>query len=71
MTDYQNALVLENLDLVNWVIRTRISIPSFMISFGIFSAIGISSLQSRECKTAALRTILFCRMCLLMSFAAH
>ena len=22
MTDYQDALVLENLDLVNWVIRT-------------------------------------------------
>ena len=28
MTDYQDALVLENLDLVNWVIRTRISIPN-------------------------------------------
>ena len=26
MTDYQDALVLENLDLVNWVIRTRLSL---------------------------------------------
>ena len=25
MTDYQNELVMEHLDLVNWVIRTRIS----------------------------------------------
>lgn len=28
MTDYQNELVMEHLDLVNWVIRTRISVPN-------------------------------------------
>lgn len=32
MTDYQNELVMEHLDLVNWVIRTRISVPNRPLS---------------------------------------
>ena len=41
MTDYQDALVLENLDLVNWVIRTRISIPNRpLLTYDDFYAIG-------------------------------
>lgn len=31
MTDYQNELVMEHLDLVNWVIRTRISVPNSQV----------------------------------------
>lgn len=34
MTDYQNELVMEHLDLVNWVIRTRISVPNIIYSYG-------------------------------------
>ena len=45
MTDYQDALVLENLDLVNWVIRTRISIPNRpLLTYDDFYAIGCEAL---------------------------
>lgn len=35
MTDYQNELVMEHLDLVNWVIRTRISVPNIEVREGL------------------------------------
>ena len=45
MTDYQNALVLDNLDLVNWVIRTRISIPNRpLLTYDDFYAIGCEAI---------------------------
>ena len=45
MTDYQDALVLENLDLVNWVIRTRISIPNRpLLTYDDFYAIGCEAI---------------------------
>lgn len=45
MTDYQEALVLENLDLVNWVIRTRISIPNRpLLTYDDFYAIGCEAI---------------------------
>ena len=41
MTDYQNELVMEHLDLVNWVIRTRISVPNRpLLTYDDFYAIG-------------------------------
>lgn len=44
MTDYQDALVPENLDPVNWVIRTRISIPNRpLLTYDDFYAIGCST----------------------------
>ena len=43
--DYQDALVLENLDLVNWVIRTRISIPNRpLLTYDDFYAIGCEAI---------------------------
>ena len=51
MTDYQDALVLENLDLVNWVIRTRISIPNRpLLTYDDFYAIGCEAI----CRAALL-----------------
>lgn len=48
MTDYQDALVLENLDLVNWVIRTRISIPNRpLLTYDDFYAIGCEAMCAR------------------------
>ena len=45
MTDYQDALVLENLDLVNWVIRARISIPNRpLLTYDDFYAIGCEAI---------------------------
>ena len=45
MTDYQDALVLENLDLVNWVIRTRISVPNRpLLTYDDFYAIGCEAI---------------------------
>lgn len=45
MTDYQDALVLENLELVNWVIRTRISIPNRpLLTYDDFYAIGCEAI---------------------------
>lgn len=45
MTDYQNALVLDNLDLVNWVIRTRIFIPNRpLLTYDDFYAIGCEAI---------------------------
>lgn len=45
MTDYQDALVLENLDLVNWVIRTRISIPNRpLLTYDDYYAIGCEAI---------------------------
>lgn len=47
MTDYQNELVMEHLDLVNWVIRTRISVPNMMIwSMGSISTTVVTSLAT-------------------------
>ena len=45
MTDYQNELVMEHLDLVNWVIRTRISIPNRpLLTYDDFYAIGCEAI---------------------------
>ena len=47
MTDYQNELVMEHLDLVNWVIRTRISVPNMipaLIPLSITSCADIKSM---------------------------
>lgn len=45
MTEYQNALVIDNLDLVNWVIRTRISIPNRpLLTYDDFYAIGCEAI---------------------------
>lgn len=45
MTEYQNALVIEHLDLVNWVIRTRISIPNRpLLTYDDFYAIGCEAI---------------------------
>ena len=45
MTDYQNALVLDNLNLVSWVIRTRISIPNRpLLTYDDFYAIGCEAI---------------------------
>ena len=45
MTDYQDALVLENLELVNWVIRTRISVPNRpLLTYDDFYAIGCEAI---------------------------
>ena len=49
MTEYQNALVVENLDLVNWVIRTRISIPNRpLLTYDDFYGVGCEAI----CKAA-------------------
>lgn len=45
MTDYQNELVMEHLDLVNWVIRTRISVPNRpLLTYDDFYAIGCEAI---------------------------
>lgn len=45
MTEYQNALVIDNLDLVNWVIRTRITIPNRpLLTYDDFYAIGCEAI---------------------------
>lgn len=45
MTDYQNALVIEHLDLVNWVIRTRIAIPNRpLLTYDDFYGIGCEAI---------------------------
>lgn len=45
MTDYQNALVIEHLDLVNWVIRTRIVIPNRpLLTYDDFYGIGCEAI---------------------------
>jgi len=45
MTEYQNALVTENMDLINWVIRTRISIPNRpLLTYEDFYAIGCEAI---------------------------
>ena len=44
MTDYQNELVMEHLDLVNWVIRTRISVPNRpLLTYARKRTIGITT----------------------------
>ena len=48
MTDYQNELVMEHLDLVNWVIRTRISVPNRpLLTYDDFYAIGCEAEKCR------------------------
>lgn len=45
MTDYQNELVMEHLDLVNWVIRSRISVPNRpLLTYDDFYAIGCEAI---------------------------
>ena len=45
MTDYQNELVMEHLDLVDWVIRTRISVPNRpLLTYDDFYAIGCEAI---------------------------
>ena len=45
MTDYQNELVMEHLNLVNWVIRTRISVPNRpLLTYDDFYAIGCEAI---------------------------
>ena len=49
MTDYQNELVMEHLDLVNWVIRTRISVPNRpLLTYDDFYAIGCEAICRAE-----------------------
>jgi len=60
MTDYQDALVLENLDLVNWVIRTRISIPNRpLLTYDDFYAIGCEAICRAALKYTIRRTTSF------------
>lgn len=45
MTEYQNALVIDHLELVHWVIRTRISIPNRpLLTYDDFYSVGCEAI---------------------------